>query len=89
MPVRLVKAIATPYLLFQRQDPDSRCAGVMRMVTQACRTGFHPGQQRCVTPQTDFRTVLAAPETDRLAKFATLVDLELNYNFDACCTYSL
>jgi len=83
MPVQLGKAKTTPFLQFKRRHPDSRGARVTRKVTQACRTGFHLGVQRCATPlrflssRTAFRMVLAAPEADRLAKFATLVDLDL------------
>ncbi len=81
MPVQLGKAKPRPSLQFKRRHPDSRGAYAMRKVTQACRTRFYLGVQRCVTPflssRTTFRTVLAAPEADRLAKFATLVDLDL------------
>lgn len=83
MLVEFGKAKTTPSLQFKRRHPDSRDVRVLRKVTQACRTGFHPGIQRCLTPlpflssRTAFRTVLAASEADRLAKFATLTDLDL------------
>jgi len=94
MPVQHGKAKTTPSLQFKRRHPDSRGAYVMRKVTRACRTGVHPGQQRCVTPLpflsslSDFRTVLAAPEADRLAKFASLVDLDLT-SVNSCCMWGM